>query len=70
MILSTCCKENDKRGLIRRKLLYSTLCELRFNSFSRQLKKESEWQVLFVAIFGCFDLRSTCQCYNAPGTNL
>ena len=49
MILSTCCMDNDKRGLIRRKLLYSTLCELRFNSFSRQLKKESEWQVLFVA---------------------
>ena len=49
MILSNCCVDNDKRGLIRRKLLYSMLCELRFNSFFRQLKKESEWQVLFVA---------------------
>jgi len=49
MILSTCCTDSDKRGLIRRKLLYSILCELRFNSFSRKLKKESDWQVLFVA---------------------
>ena len=47
MILSNGCVDN-KKGEIRRKLVFSCLYELRSCSFNAKLKKESNWKVLFV----------------------